>query len=89
MGYYFDWLNERWVEKPLVQPRRPRRTCSRRTLVTALVEEMQKGDCEAKLYAGLLVRKLIIGDMALMSEFGKQIAAMIKTSVKERQRASA
>ena len=76
MGYYFDWLNQRWVEKPAVQRRRPRRMVPRRTLVTALIEEMHKGDSEAKLYAGMLVRTLIIGDRQLMKEFGKQIAAI-------------
>jgi len=80
MGYYFDWLNEKWVEKPAVQPRRPHRMFPRRTLVTALVEEMLKGDSEAKLYAAMLARKLIVGDRELMAEFGKQIAAMTERS---------
>jgi hypothetical protein len=76
MGYYYDWLNEQWVDKSTVTPRFPKRLRPRRTLVDGLIKEMEQGDSEVQLYAGLLVRRLIVGDPSLMQEFGKQVAAM-------------
>ena len=76
MGYYYDWVNEQWVEKPLVKPRPPSRVIPRRTLVSGLLEEMQKGDGEAKLYAGLLACKLTTDNADLMKEFGKRIVQL-------------
>jgi hypothetical protein len=76
MGYYYNWVDAKWVEKPLIAPKPPRRAVPRRTLVTALMEEMSKGDSEARLYAELLARKLIVGDEGLMKEFGKTVAEM-------------
>jgi hypothetical protein len=41
-----------------------------------LLEEIERGDSEVKLYAGLLARKLVVGDEALMKEFGERIAKL-------------
>ena len=83
MGFYYDWLNMKWVEKPAVQSKPPFRIIPRQTLIEALIEEIEKGDSETKLFAGLLARKLIVGNPFLMKEFGKQVADI---SGKERLR---
>lgn len=80
MGYYYDWLNSRWVEKSSIPPKQPRRTIPRQTLLTALLEEMVKGDSETQLWAGLLARKLIVGDECLMKQFGKKVAMLTMPS---------
>jgi hypothetical protein len=39
-----------------------------------LIDEIQRGGSEAKLYAGLLARTLLVNDPVLMDKFGKQVA---------------
>ena len=80
MGYYYDWLNSRWVEKSLTPPKQPRREIPRQDLLTALIEEMVEGDSETCLYAGLLARKLIVGNEVLMRQFGKKVARLTMPS---------
>jgi len=81
MGYYYDWINQRWQERG--QSTRPSRKVLRPTLLTGLLEEMQKGDSQSKLYAGLLARVLVVGDEELMKSFGKQIACLTDPNVAE------
>ena len=50
---------------------------ARHTLLEALVEEMRQGDSETQLYAGLLARKLLVGDEEMMRVFGKEVAEML------------
>jgi hypothetical protein len=38
---------------------------------------MREGDSETQLYAGLLARKLLVGDEEMMQAFGKQVAEML------------
>jgi hypothetical protein len=54
LGYYYDWINKRWLERTDKPPRRPSRLVPRPTLLNGLLEEMEKGDSQSKLYAGLL-----------------------------------
>jgi len=82
-GYYYDWFERRWIERPAeAMQRLPRRGVPRRTLLAALVEEVEKGDSDAKLYAALLARSLIGCNMELMHEFGERIAKLSKEDVK-------
>jgi len=73
--HYYDWINMRWVERTPGLQLRPRR--ARHTLLEALVEEMREGDSETQLYAGLLARKLLVGDEEMMRAFGKEVAEML------------
>jgi hypothetical protein len=73
-GYYYDWLNMRWVEKTgagmgISWPHYHR-------LVAELVEEMRRGDSESRLYAGLLARKLISRRLDLMKKYGRSVAEL-------------
>ena len=75
MPHYYDWRHMRWVERTPGLRLRPRR--ARHTLLEALVEEMREGDSETQLYAGLLARKLLVGDEEMMRAFGKEVAEML------------
>jgi hypothetical protein len=79
MGYYYDWINAKWIERerglrPTIGPsvRRRRR---RRTLIGELLTEIAEGhDSDATLYATLLARALVTTDEELMKEYGEHIA---------------
>lgn len=79
MGYFYDWLENRWV--PIDHGRRltpaQRRQIERhRQLVTDLITEVQKSRGEIRLYASLLVRALVSSEELLMGEFGRQVAQL-------------
>jgi hypothetical protein len=71
MGYYFDWINQKWHEIP-EKPSRNKRSPMNRKLLPLLVDEVAHGASEARLYAGLLARVLVVGDMDLMKQYGKE-----------------
>jgi hypothetical protein len=73
MGYYFDWVNGKWQEKSRGRRRHPRFT-AREALLPGLIDEIENGDSETKLYAGLLARSIVVWDEQLMRAFGKQVA---------------
>lgn len=73
---FFDHFTQEWVEGPSVPTTHPRSVMPRQTLLNGLVEEIQRGDSECKLYAALLARKLIGNNHHLMAEFGRRIAAL-------------
>jgi hypothetical protein len=52
----------------------------RPTLLAGLVEEVEQGDSETKLYASLLARKLIGDDFILMGKYGRRIAELTMPS---------
>jgi hypothetical protein len=81
MGYYYDWINEKWVERergcrPTIGPS-VRRRKRRRTLIAELLTEIAEShDGDATLYATMLARALVTTDEELMKEFGEQVAAI-------------
>lgn len=75
MGFYYDWVNDRWQEKS-TNGRRHRRIRAWRTLLPALVDEIENGDSEGKLYAGLLARHIVTNDEILMEDHGKRVAKL-------------
>ena len=80
MGYYFNPIDETWVEKHKTPRNRQPRAVSRSRLLIALIEEIERGDSETKLYAGLLARKLVMDDEQLMQTFGEKLAALQTTT---------
>lgn len=78
MGYYYDWIEEQWVERPrdrVVTWGQRQRQQRRRKLLTYLIAEMTESrDGVATLYAALLARTLVASDEELMGAFGEQIA---------------
>jgi hypothetical protein len=74
MGYYFDWVNDEWLE--LTTKRRHPRHAANKQLLPKLMEAIEKGDSDCKLYAGLLCRAIVCSDVLLMDEFGKQVAKL-------------
>jgi hypothetical protein len=78
MGYYYDWIEQRW------QPRQHRqlsaaereRQARRGRLLRGLLAEISDDDGLSQLYAALLARHWIGGDEELMRSFGKQVAAL-------------
>jgi len=73
MGYYYDWVNEKWQHRPgpVLPERRYRR---RETLLRYLLAEINDGDSLTSLYAGLLARALVVLDEELMNEYGERVA---------------
>jgi hypothetical protein len=77
MGFYFDWVDRKWVPKdhdarPTPAQRRQRER--RRTLLGNLITEIEQGGNGVTcLYAGLLARTLVQADEELMQEYGKQV----------------
>jgi hypothetical protein len=81
MGYYYDWINGKWIErerrdKPTMGPS-VRRRKRRRTLIVELLTEIAEGNnSDAILYATMLARALVTTDEELMREYGKQVVAI-------------
>jgi hypothetical protein len=78
MGYYYDWLERKWLPRQHRQlSLRERSEQSRRgALLHGLLVEISGGDSVSSLYAGLLARRLIGDDEELMRTFGKQLAEL-------------
>jgi hypothetical protein len=76
-GFYYDWLQQRWIPRPPPRPRSPheQRQHHRRTrLLRDLLNEFQDGDSASRLYAALLARTLVSADEDLMRAFGKEVS---------------
>jgi hypothetical protein len=83
MGYYYDWLDCRWLPLDHHEPGpRQRRLRSRRKhLLRELITEINEGgDGVARLYAALLARTLV-ADQELMQEYGERIVELSSESV--------
>jgi hypothetical protein len=76
MGFYYDWINSRWVDKQHAHEPTPRRRAAQQNLLPALLVEMEQGSSETRLYAGLLARAIVVQDYGLMREYGKQVARL-------------
>ena len=87
MGYYYDWIAQRWREDQRAELTRAQRSRSaqRRSLLSALLYEIDDaGDGVAKLYAGLLARHLVSRDESLMREFGRDVVNQTGNAAHER-----
>ena len=80
MGYYFDWVNQKYhpIEHDReITPALQRKLVRRAQLVTALVTEIEKGgDQITRMYANLLARTLVCTDELLMREHGERVAKL-------------
>lgn len=79
MGYYFDYIDKRWLPKRQrsITAQQRRDLIRRKGLVAEVVEEIECGDDRvARLYAVMLARALVKTDESLMTEFGKRLAAV-------------
>ena len=86
MGYYYDWVDRKWVPKSHAKPtpRRLRLRLRRRSLLQNLITEIEHGnDSVTRLYASMLTRSLLQSDEELMREFGRQVADLSQECVKE------
>jgi hypothetical protein len=75
MGYFYDWVNEKWEDKAGHECH-PRRKAAHQTLLPQLMKKIEQGSSETRLYAGLLVRAIVVQDFSLMREYGKQVARL-------------
>jgi hypothetical protein len=75
MGYFYDWVNNRWADKAGLEGH-PRRKPAHETLLPELMKEIEPGSSETSLYAGLLARAIVVQDCGLMREYGKQVARL-------------
>jgi hypothetical protein len=76
MGYYYDWVDRKWVPRQDATPTPAQRrlTARRRDLIRNLLTEIEHhGDSVVYLYTALLTRTLVQRDEELMREFGKQV----------------
>ena len=81
MGYYYDWLAQKWRprSKPTAAQKSQREF--RHRLIADLLTEIETGsDSVASMYAGLLARTLVTTDAALMDEYGQHIANLGTTN---------
>jgi hypothetical protein len=78
MGYYFDWLEKKWLPKQRAQPtsRQMLQRARHRAMLRGLITEIEEGDGVTRLYASLLARCIVSGDETLMRELGQQVAEM-------------
>jgi hypothetical protein len=80
MGFYYDWLEERWtpVDHDRKLTRATREQIRRRgELIEELITEIETSrDGMTLLYASLLARTLAASDELLMREYGKRIAEL-------------
>lgn len=72
MGYFYDWINEKWEDKAGHEGH-PRKS-AHQTLLPQLMKEIEQSSSETRLYAGLLARAIVVQDYGLMREYGKQVA---------------
>jgi hypothetical protein len=89
MPYFYDWINKRWQPYPKgsdpMCPKYTTRSFARRfTLLPQLIKEIETGEGEVKLYAGLLARAIVVSDIdpTLMNEFGERIAELTEPEQK-------
>jgi hypothetical protein len=79
MGYYYDWLAQKWMprSKPTAAQKSQRQF--RHRLIADLLTEIESGgNSIASLYAGMLARTLVTTDAALMDEYGQHLAEIGK-----------
>ncbi len=79
MGYYYDWLERKWLPKSAVKltPEQQSRRKFRRDLIADLLLEIENGgDGVACLYATLLAHTLIATDEDLMGDYGQCVAEL-------------
>ena len=78
MPSYYDWIDKCWIKDDLPSHLRARtlRSLMRRRLLPELIKEIETGNSEVRLYAGMLARRLVVGDFHLMDEFGERVAAL-------------
>lgn len=92
MGYYYDWIERKWLTGEQVKPTAHQRRLRlrRRTLLQELLTEIEQGG-DTGLYAGLLARTLVQTDEELMRQLGRQIADITAQdeSAKHHQRSDA
>ena len=78
MGYYYDWLEQKWApidHGRTLNRREQRRIDRRRALIDDLILEFKCGrDGQIALFAGLLLRALVRSDEQLMRDRGEAIA---------------
>jgi hypothetical protein len=79
MGYYYDWLESRWIpiDHNRVLTREQRQRIVRRgNLIADLIEEIEADDSSSvlKLFAGLAARALAASDELLLRDWGEQLA---------------
>jgi hypothetical protein len=80
MPYYYDWIDRKYIETKrspqIEQPLTPRGAERAETLLPELIKEIETGDSEIKLYAGMLARRLVSTEYYLMRNFGEKVAKL-------------
>jgi hypothetical protein len=79
MGFYYDWLEERWspIDHDRVLTRSDRRRIERHgRLIADLLGQLDDLDGITFLYASLLARTLAASDELLMMEHGEKVATL-------------
>jgi hypothetical protein len=79
MGYIFDHLASRWIEKQVdnPSPEHKARRERQRVLLNGLIKEVERDMTgETHLYCSLLARTIVSKDQQLMRDFGEQVAEM-------------
>jgi hypothetical protein len=75
MGYYYDWMVQKWMPRSKPTAAQKSQRAFRHGLIADLLTEIESGgDSAASLYAGMLARTLVTTDAALMDEYGERIA---------------
>jgi hypothetical protein len=79
MGYYFDWINRRWVEKSQQRVQVDARLVHHHHLLKILLPEIERERGEIQLYASLLARVLVTNSAEpqrehFMELFGEKLA---------------
>lgn len=83
MGYYYDWVAQKWMPRSAARPtarQKSHRGFRHRLIADLLTEIEHGGDSMVNLYAVLLVRTLVTTDVALMEEYGQRVAEIGKQS---------
>lgn len=79
MGYFYDWVEEKWKPKrdETLSLSERRQVNRRSTLLRELIAEIEQGgDGISRLYAGLLARALLATDEELMRDHGERIVKL-------------